>query len=92
VIIHSHREHRILPGTVARDLLTDALGNLTVRRTIGSSICSFVFGELESAVVDALCPEEDDELPIASGWRRAGSGVGVRRIVIIGRQFQEPLH
>ena len=44
VIIYSHREHRILPGTVARDLLTDAdaLGNLTVRRTIGSSICSFV--------------------------------------------------
>ena len=42
VIIHSHREHRILPGTVARDLLTGARGNLTVRRTIGPSICSFV--------------------------------------------------
>jgi hypothetical protein len=73
MLVYSHRDEPIAPPCVLADLLRDAV---EVSKEAAPSHDRLVhllisFGELESAILDALCPERDDDVPLARQCRRA---------------------
>jgi hypothetical protein len=73
MLVYHHREQTISPRSLLEELRRASAAGAACRRAPHDTIVDLLIraGELEATIVDALCPEQDDDQALARECRRA---------------------
>jgi hypothetical protein len=73
MLVYSHRDREVSPPSLLADLRRDSAAAVRCRTSRPEAVVDLLIraGELETTVVDAVCPLEDDDPPLARDCRRA---------------------
>src|SRR5687767_3623792 len=73
MLLYSHRDREVSPSSLLADLRRDSAAAVRCRAPRPEVIVDLLIGagELETTIVDAVCPLEDDDPPLARDCRRA---------------------